>query len=406
MERNVPKLRFNGFNDEWEEKKLGSMGKALIGLTYSPDNISDKENGLLVLRSSNIKDGHLNYNDNVYVNMPVKDDIRVRKNDILLCSRNGSKALIGKSALIDSDINATFGAFMTVIRANNGKFINQLINTREFFRQINMNLGATINQITSSNLNNFKFKVPSHQEQERIANFLTKVDKIIEKQDEKVKNLEKYKKGMMQKIFSQEIRFKDENGKEYPDWKNQRLNELLYESKERNINGKFKKENVLSVSGEFGIVNQIKLLGRSFAGESIDNYHVVNKGDIVYTKSPLKSNPYGIIKANKGEAGVVSTLYAVYKCKDNVVSEYLDYYFELDDNTNKYIRPLVNKGAKNDMKINNEYFLSDKIMIPSKKEQEKIVMFFETFDRVLKKDKEKSNELKQWKKGLLQQMFV
>jgi type I restriction enzyme S subunit len=92
-----------------------------------------------------------------------------------------------------------------------------------------------------------------------------------------------------------------------------RLNELLSEAKKRNEDLKYGKDEVLSVSGELGIVNQIEHLGRSYAGVSVHQYHVVEVGDIVYTKSPLKANPFGIIKLNKGKAGIVSTLYAVYK---------------------------------------------------------------------------------------------
>ena len=90
----------------------------------------------------------------------------------------------------------------------------------------------------------------------------------------------------MQKIFSLELRFKDENGIEYPEWEERKLSELLYEHRVRNDEEKFTKNDVLSVSGDFGIVNQIKFLGRSYAGESVKNYHVVHTGDIVYTKSP------------------------------------------------------------------------------------------------------------------------
>ena len=401
MERNVPKLRFKGFNDEWEEKKLGSMGKALIGLTYSPDNISDKENGLLVLRSSNIKDGHLNYNDNVYVNMPVKDDIRVRKNDILLCSRNGSKALIGKSALIDSDINATFGAFMTVIRANNGKFINQLINTREFFRQINMNLGATINQITSSNLNNFKFKVPSHQEQERIANFLTKVDKIIEKQEEKVKNLENYKKGMMQKIFSQEIRFKDENGNEYPEWEDKRIGDIFIEINEKtSIKNQYE---VLS-STSTGLFKQSEYFNREIASEDNTGYKILRKKQIVLSPQNLWLG--NINYNNKYETGIVSPSYKIFNVVENILPQFIAYIIKLDRMLYEYKQASEQGASVVRRNLNMDLFNDIVIKIPCYREQSRITAYLNNIDVILEKEKNKLEELKQWKKGLLQQMFV
>lgn len=145
----------------------------------------------------------------------------------------------------------------------------------------------------------------------------------------------------------------------------------------------FNKEHVLSVSGEYGIVNQIEFQGRSFAGVSVANYGVVETGDIVYTKSPLKSNPYGIIKTNKGKPGIVSTLYAVYKPKDNTAPEFVQTYFEQDARMNNYMHPLVNKGAKNDMKVSAENALKGLVFFPCKKEQLKISEFFANLDNLI-----------------------
>lgn len=190
------------------------------------------------------------------------------------------------------------------------------------------------------------------------------------------------------------------------EWESKKLNELLSEAKKRNVNLKFSKNQVLSVSGEFGIVNQIDHLGRSYAGESVHNYHIVETGDIVYTKSPLKNNPYGIIKLNKGVPGIVSTLYAVYKVNIEAADgHFLDYYFSLDANTNRYLRPLVKKGAKNDMKINNAYVLHDRIYVPCIDEQKEIASFFITIDDKLQQLNNKKSLLAKYKKGVVQQIF-
>ena len=161
------------------------------------------------------------------------------------------------------------------------------------------------------------------------------------------------------------------------DWEQRKLGDYLEVSKEKNRDEGFGKEDVLSVSGEFGIVNQIEFQGRSFAGASVKNYGVVEVFDIVYTKSPLKSNPYGIIKTNKGKAGIVSTLYAVYKPKNNVDSEFIQIYFELDSRMNSYMHPLVNKGAKNDMKVSDENALKGSVNFPKFEEQKEISQYFE-----------------------------
>ena len=189
-------------------------------------------------------------------------------------------------------------------------------------------------------------------------------------------------------------------------WEHKRLNELLSEAKKRNEDLKYGKDEVLSVSGELGIVNQIEHLGRSYAGVSVHQYHVVEVGDIVYTKSPLKANPFGIIKLNKGKAGIVSTLYAVYKVNQQTAyGLFIDYYFSLDANTNRYLRPLVKKGAKNDMKINNAYVLHDRIFAPAIPEQKRIASFFTILDKKIAELKQKKNLLEQYKKGVMQKLF-
>lgn len=189
-------------------------------------------------------------------------------------------------------------------------------------------------------------------------------------------------------------------------WEHRKLNELLSEAKKRNEDLKYGKDEVLSVSGELGIVNQIEHLGRSYAGVSVHQYHVVEVGDIVYTKSPLKANPFGIIKLNKGKSGIVSTLYAVYKVNNKTAyGEFLDYYFSLDANTNRYLRPLVKKGAKNDMKINNAYVLHDRIFAPTIPEQKRIAMFFKIMDKKISELKRKKILLEQYKKGIIQKLF-
>ncbi|CUM83857.1 Type-1 restriction enzyme R protein [Roseburia faecis] len=166
-------------------------------------------------------------------------------------------------------------------------------------------------------------------------------------------------------------------------WEQRKLKDYLEVSREKNKTESYGKEDVLSVSGEHGIVNQIEFQGRSFAGVSVANYGVVEAGDVVYTKSPLKSNPYGIIKTNKGKTGIVSTLYAVYKPRMNTNSEFVQIYFELDSRMNSYMHPLVNKGAKNDMKVSDENALKGPVAFPELEEQNAITQYFDKLDRLI-----------------------
>ena len=188
-------------------------------------------------------------------------------------------------------------------------------------------------------------------------------------------------------------------------WEHKELLYYLVENTDRNKQLKFGKENVLSVSGEYGIVNQIAFQGRSFAGESVADYHVVETDDIVYTKSPLKANPYGIIKVNNGVPGIVSTLYAVYHPLKTVVPRFVDFYFSNDLRLNKFLKPLVNIGAKHDMKVNNTFVLTGMVVFPPLREQQKIVDFLTILDRRIDVQRKKVEALKKYKRGLLSREF-
>ena len=189
------------------------------------------------------------------------------------------------------------------------------------------------------------------------------------------------------------------------DWEQRKLNEFLSVSNFKNTENKYNKKDVLSVSGDYGIVNQIDFQGRSFAGASVSNYGVVEKGDIVYTKSPLKLNPYGIIKTNRLNNGIVSTLYAIYKTKENCNSKFIEHYFNLDSRLNQYLKPLVNKGAKNDMKVSSENVLIGEVCFPKITEQALIADFLDCLDIYITLHQRKLDNLKLKKKALLQKLF-
>lgn len=208
----------------------------------------------------------------------------------------------------------------------------------------------------------------------------------------------KNKKGIVPKLRFPEFRSKES-------WQPKKLSDLLFETKQRNKALDYNPNDVLSVSGEYGCVNQIEHLGRSYAGVSVANYHIVEKGDIVYTKSPLKRSPFGIIKENKGKVGIVSTLYAVYRTTALASPSYLDHYFSVGYNLNSYLQPLVRKGAKNDMKVNNYAVLGGEIWVPKKEEQQKIADCLSSLDELIDAEDVKLEALQQHKNGLMQELF-
>lgn len=189
-------------------------------------------------------------------------------------------------------------------------------------------------------------------------------------------------------------------------WKKTPLSEYMTVSNEKNVSNTYDKYDIYSVSREYGVVNQIEYQGKSFAGASLTGYGVVHTWDVVYTKSPLKLQPYGIIKTNKTQNGIVSALYGVFTPNGNVDANFVQTYFELDQRLNDYLRPLVNKGAKNTLLISDEDAIKGNVIFPKKDEQEKIVKMFNTLDTLIRKLEQKLEKLRNIKQSLLNQMFI
>lgn len=186
----------------WEQRKLFDFTYFYNGLTYTPDDV--RENGTLVLRSSNVKHSEIVLNDNVYVD-PIKVNSEyVKKGDIIIVVRNGSRALIGKHAVIKDEMpNTVIGAFMSGIRSQYSFFVNSLLDTSQFKEEILRNLGATINQITGYMFSKMEFMIPSCYEQKIIGDYFSKLDNLITLHQRKCENLKKLKKFMLQKMFPQ-----------------------------------------------------------------------------------------------------------------------------------------------------------------------------------------------------------
>ncbi len=192
--------------DDWDAKPLGEIGDSLIGLTYSPSEV--RNYGTLVLRSSNVQNGTLCFDDNVFVDADIPDRIMVRPGDILVCVRNGSRDLIGKSALIDERaVGMTFGAFMGVFRSEYGQFLRHVFQSGIFKKQINEHLGATINQITNKSLNSFQVPLPpTRDECTKIANALSDVDALIAGLEKLIAKKRDLKQAAMQQLLTGQTR--------------------------------------------------------------------------------------------------------------------------------------------------------------------------------------------------------
>ena len=384
-----PKIRFKGYEDDWEQRKLGeiygSIGNAFVG-TATPYYV---EQGHFYLESNNVKDGQINHNSEIFINdefYEKQKDKWLHTGDVVMVQSGH----VGHAAVIPKELNNTVAHALIMFRNPKEEiepyFLNYEYQTDKVKKKIeNITTGNTIKHILASDMQEFVVDVPKYEEQKVIASYFSHLDHLITLHQRKC------------------YRFIDIA---LDAWEQRKLEEYLGVSKEKNREESFGKDDVLSVSGEYGIVNQIEFQGRSFAGASVANYGVVEGGDVVYTKSPLKSNPYGIIKTNKGKTGIVSTLYAVYKPKNNVGAEFVQIYFELDSRMNSYMHPLVNKGAKNDMKVSDENALKGSVIFPKIDEQKAISKYFAQLDHLITLHQHKCDELQKLKKFMLQNMFV
>ena len=199
----VPEIRFKGFEKPWKRVMLPEFVKFYGGLTYNPDNVCS--DGTLVLRSSNVKYGEIVDADNVYVSPDIVNSDNVQKGDIVVVVRNGSRALIGKHAIIREDMpNTVIGAFMTGIRCDHPSFTSALLETSHFEKEVEKNMGATINQITGYMFSRMEFNIPQSQEQIEIGKYFTHIDSIISYQQKKIEHLKHLKSALLEKMFVSE----------------------------------------------------------------------------------------------------------------------------------------------------------------------------------------------------------
>lgn len=195
--------------NDWKTIRLKHLGDAIIGLTYSPMDIVD--DGTLVLRSSNIKDGKLVNADNVYVSKEIPENLKTKKGDILLCSRNGSKALIGKNSVITEDfVGSSFGAFMTIFRSDYNHYLKYVFNSSLFDYYLGTFLTTTINQLTTGNLDSIVIPLPTEEdEMKEIESYIEskcgEIDKLIESNNKTIEKLQEYRKSLIYEAVTGKI---------------------------------------------------------------------------------------------------------------------------------------------------------------------------------------------------------
>lgn len=397
--RNVPKLRFRGFEDEWTKYcffdcvtirngQVSPLERPYCDMPHiGPGNI-EKYTGRL-----------LDYNT-------AKEDKQI-----------SGKYLFDEYDIIYGKINPQLGkvvfpqfkglcsadAYPLKVNRNImvSYFLFMYLQTQRFSKYtISVSMRSGMPKINREELGEFQFKVPSLQEQKKIADFFTLIDRKIEKQSEKVAALKTYKKGIMQKIFSREIRFKDENGREYPEWEEKRLGDIIELKSVRNSNNNV--NFILSVSNSKGFICQDEQFeDRIVASSNVSNYKVVNKDDFAF--NPSRINVGSIARLKYFEQGIVSPMYICFRCKSRLKNDFLEFFLDTY-HFNAQVKNKLEGSVR--QSLSSDSLCSIKINLPCLKEQVKIANFLTIINKKIEKEEKKLEKLKVYKKGLLQKMFV
>ena len=347
---NVPNLRFPEFQGAWEKCILGDITENF--------NLRNKDKIQYPMFSVTNDRGFVPQSEQFEGRDMVGEDIKAYKiihtNDF---AYNPARINVGSIAMYTGEkpcmISSLYVCFKTAKEVNN-EWLMQLLKTPKMNYYYNVNgEGGVRVYLFYPNFARIKMSIPKIEEQKKIAKLLNLLDERIATQSKIIDKLQTLIRGIMVELQKQGLK----NGT----WKKFILADVLSERSELNIN----LHQVFSVSVSKGVVNQVEYLGRSFSAKDTSKYHVVHYGDIVYTKSPTGSFPYGIVKQSLNHDNVaVSPLYGVYKPKNFSTGMFLHQYFMSEVNTLNYLHPLIQKGAKNTINITNQRFLENRVAMP------------------------------------------
>lgn len=396
---NVPKLRFKEFSGEWEEKTLNDLGTFLGGGTPSRSNESYWEGNIPWISSSDILEDNIHkINISRFINqISIKESATklIPKNSILFVSRVG----VGKLAINQDELCTSQDFTNFIPKDTSSYYLGYLFQSKKSILE-SFNQGTSIKGFTKNNISTLKIKLPQKQEQEKIASFLTSVDKKIEKLSQKDELLQEYKKGIMQKIFSQEVRFKDDNGDEFPKWEEIKLGKYLthktHKNKENSINL------VLSVSNKKGFITQDEQFdGYEVASKDTSGYKIVEKNEYAY--NPSRINVGSIARLENFDIGIVSPMYVVFKLKEKLNPIFFDNLYQT--HRFKHLIKVSCSGSVRDS-LNFEDMANFKVKLPCIEEQNKIANFLSSIDDKIEENQKILEKTKEFKKALLQQMFI
>ena len=417
--RTVPKLRFPGCEGDWEQCKVRDTCKinGRIGFRgYTEKDIVSKEaGGVLTFSPTNIVENRLTMDcKNTYITREKYNEspeIMIKNGDILFV-KTGST--LGKSTLVTGlEEDASINPQIVVMRVKKGTeaFMSNVLISQGIMKQVAaVKIGGAVPTMTETELKNFVYYAPaSDEEKVQIGTLFLDIDNLITLHQRKLDQIKEYKKGMLQKMFPKkgktvpEVRFPGFDG----EWKEKKLGQLFSFVKTKNTNGLI--DNVITNSAEYGLIPQREYFDKDIAVEGhTENYTIIEKGNFVYNPRKSTSAPYGPFNCYKlDEKGVVSPLYTCLYLENPEYTEFLIWYFKTDK-WHPYIQSNgAQGGARHDrVGMTNELMRGIPILLPSVSEQKQIGEFLTNLDKLITLHQRKLNEMKEYKKGLLQKMFV
>ena len=408
-----PNSRFKEYTDVWKPSKLSQIATRI---TRKNDAL-ESDLVLTISAQYGLIDQNDFFNKRIASNL-LQGYFLMRKGEFAYNKSYSSEYPVGAVKRLnnyDMGVLSTLYILFTIQDEPLAEWIEHFFETSKWHNEIikRASEGARnhgLLNISPADFFDLPFLYPSSEiEQHKIAQFFSRFDALIIAEDKKLEKLRNLKNASLVKMFPNKgesvpmVRFKGFAG----EWEEHTLSDFLTVVAEKNEEGLYNKNDIFSVSNECGVINQIKYQGKSLAGASLLNYKVTHKDTVIYTKSPLKNQPYGIIKANKDCSGIVSALYAVYSVDKKVWPEFIEVYFASDNRLNDYLRPIVNKGAKNTLLVSDEGALVGKVVFPAdKKEQQSIVSFFSRIDSLTTVHEQRVEKLRSMKKAFLEKMFV
>ena len=395
---------FDYFPKDWTILKLSEIGNFSKGKGITKSELV--ENGLPCVRYGEIYTVHhqtIKKFHSFISSATAKGSKKLTHNDLLFAGSGETLGEIGKAVAYRLHDEAYAGGdviIMQIPKEFRADYIAYFLNSIGRNQLNKLGAGNSVVHIYGRDLGKVVVALPNKKEQNEVVRTLQTWDTAIEKTEALIAAKEKQFDWFRQNVLTGLIRIKNY----YSPWEYQLFRDVLTEHKLVSTG----KEDVHSVSVHKGVVNQIKHLGRSFSAKNTLHYNLVKPGDIIYTKSPTGEFPYGIIKQSKLQENViVSPLYGVFSPRTYELGTILDAYFESSTYTSNYLRPVIQKGAKNTISCKNSSFLSRGLLLPTEVEEERyIAEHINTARREIDTLKALADQYRTQKRGLMQKLLT